>query len=102
TTVDQNDHASSVLRAIVLATPASTHAKLTREALLAGKHVLVEEPIAMSSAEVEELIRLAEFGSRVLMVGHTFLYNPAVRLLRDLVKSGELGEIYYAHAQRLN
>ena len=88
--------------AVVVATPVSTHASLAREALLAGKHVLVEKPIAGSSGEAEELIRLAKFSSRILMVGHTFLYNPAVRALRELVQTGELGQIYYAHAQRLN
>ncbi|MDQ3928372.1 MAG: Gfo/Idh/MocA family oxidoreductase [Chloroflexota bacterium] len=90
------------IEAIVVATPVSTHARFVREALFAGKHVLVEKPIARTSAEAEELIGLAEAGKRVLMVGHTFLYNPAVRALRELVQSGELGEIYYIHSQRLN
>jgi len=88
--------------AVVVATPASTHGRLAREALLAGKHVLVEKPIAISSRDAEDLIELAELSGRVLMVGHTFLYHPAVRALHDLVQRGELGEIYYAHAQRLN
>ena len=93
---------SADVDAVVVATPVSTHARFVREALLAGKHVLVEKPIAASSTEAEELIRLAEAESRVLMVGHTFLYNPAVRALRNLVQRGELGQIYYIHAQRLN
>ncbi len=94
--------ASSEVDAVVVATPASTHVRLVREALLAGKHVLVEKPIALSSAEAEELIEIADATGLVLMVGHTFLYHPAVRALRDLVQRGELGQIYYAHAQRLN
>jgi predicted dehydrogenase len=93
---------STEVDALVVATPVSTHAGLARQALLAGKHVLVEKPLAASSDEVEALIRLAERSRRVLMVGHTFLYNPAVRALRELVQSGELGQIYYVHAQRLN
>jgi predicted dehydrogenase len=88
--------------AVVVATPASTHAGLVREALSAGKHVLVEKPFTLSSADGDELVRLAFGTARVLMVGHTFLYNPAVRVLRDLVRRGTLGDIYYAHAQRLN
>jgi predicted dehydrogenase len=88
--------------ALVIATPVATHAMLMREALQAGKHVLVEKPIAASSAEADEAIALAEANRRVLMVGHTFLYNPAVRALREIVQQGELGQIFYIHAQRLN
>jgi predicted dehydrogenase len=88
--------------AVVIAAPVSSHARLAREALLAGKHVLVEKPLAASSLECEELIRLASASGLVLMVGHTFLFNPAVLLLRQMVSSGELGAVYYAHAQRLN
>jgi predicted dehydrogenase len=88
--------------AVVLATPIHTHFALAREALLAGKHVLVEKPLATSVAEAAELVRLAREMDRTLMVGHTFLYNPAVRELRRLVESGELGRIYYADSARLN
>jgi predicted dehydrogenase len=88
--------------AVVVATPVWNHARLAREALRAGKHVLVEGPLAASGAECEELIRLAAGRGRVLMVGHTFLYHPAVLLLRDLVAGGEIGEVQFAHAQRLN
>jgi UDP-N-acetyl-D-glucosamine dehydrogenase len=90
------------LDAIVVATPAATHVAIARAALRAGKHVLVEKPLATSIGGAEELIALAEEHDRVLMVGHTFLYNPAVRTLRDLVQGQELGDIYYVHAQRLN
>jgi predicted dehydrogenase len=88
--------------AVVVATPVSTHARLAAEALQAGKHVLVEKPLAATSAEGEDLIRLSKEHGRVLMVGHTFLYNPAVRALRDLAQSGGLGEVFYVHTQRLN
>jgi predicted dehydrogenase len=88
--------------AVVIATSVTTHARLAREALLAGKHVLVEKPLAASSAQCKDLIRLAAEHGRVLMVGHTFLYNPAVLVLRELVRSGEIGDVRYAYAQRLN
>lgn len=88
--------------AVVIATPVSTHAELAEAALRAGKHVLVEKPLAHSSAAARKLVELADARGLVLMVGHTFLFSPAVRYLRDLIRSGELGEIYYAHSQRLN
>jgi predicted dehydrogenase len=88
--------------AVVVAVPVSGHARLAREALLAGKHVLVEKPLAASGADCEDLIRLAAERRRVLMVGHTYLYSPAVLMLRELVASGEIGEVHYAYAQRLN
>jgi len=93
--------ASPDVDAIVIATPVSTHAKPSA-ALEAGKHVLVEKPLASTSRDAETLIELAEKHNRVLMVGHTFLYNPAVHALRDLVQSGALGEIFYVDTQRLN
>lgn len=87
---------------VVLATPVSTHHALAKQALQAGKHVLVEKPLATSSAECRELIELAARQERVLMVGHTFEYHPAVVYLRQLVQSGELGNIYYIDCARLN
>ena len=87
---------------VVVATPIHTHYELARDALLAGKHVLVEKPLAGSLPEALELMRLAEEQQRVLMVGHTFLYNPAVQTLRKLVDEGQLGRIYYVDAARLN
>ena len=88
--------------AIVIATPVSTHFRLAREALLHGKHVLVEKPLTASITEAEELVALAQEQQRVLMVGHTFEYNPAVNELRKLVQSGELGKIYCIEAERVN
>ena len=88
--------------AVVIATPVNTHFQLAREALLCGKHVLIEKPITASSQEAAELIELAEKQSLVLMVGHTYEYSPAVEFLREIVSSGELGDIYSIDADRLN
>src|SRR5262249_61144488 len=68
----------------------------------AGKNVLVEKPLALSSADAVELARTADDNGRVLMVGHTFEFNPAVRAMKDYVDSGEIGEVLYLHSQRLN
>jgi predicted dehydrogenase len=88
--------------AVVIATPAALHYTMARQALLADKHILVEKPLAMSSAEAEELIDLARQRRQVLMVGHVFLFSPSVIELKEILDSGELGEIYYAYATRLN
>jgi predicted dehydrogenase len=87
---------------VVIATPVETHFALARDALQAGKHVMVEKPLATSSAECEELIRIAGERDLRLMVGHVFLYSPAVEQVSRYIDSGELGEIYYAYSQRLN
>jgi predicted dehydrogenase len=86
--------------AVVIATPAASHYALTKAALAAGKHVLVEKPLAMSTTEADELVTAA--AGRTLMVGHTFLYNAAVSHLKKLIDAGELGTLYYVYAQRLN
>ena len=88
--------------AVVIATPIHTHHKIAMEALAAGKHILVEKPLAASVAEAWEIINFARLQNKQVMVGHTFLYNPAVQELRRLVKDGELGRIYYVDAARLN
>jgi predicted dehydrogenase len=87
---------------VVIATPVRTHYQLAKKALLHGKHVLVEKPITASVAEAEELVALAETQQRVLMVGHTFEYSPAVNELRKLVQSGDLGKIYSIETERVN
>lgn len=87
---------------VVISTPISTHFTLAREALRAGKHVLVEKPLATSTAECQELISIAERQNRVLMVGHTYEYHPAITYLRDIVRRGDLGDIYYINSARLN
>ena len=92
----------SEVDAIVIATPVSTHFQLAREALLHGKHVLVEKPLTASVTEAEELVALAQQQQRVLMVGHTFEYNPAVNELRKLIQNGDLGKIYSIEAERVN
>lgn len=92
----------SDVEAVVVSTPVRTHYGLAKRALLAGKHVLVEKPLTASSAEAEELVHLSERQGLTLMVGHTFEYNPAVRLLREIVASGEIGDVYYVDAARLN
>src|SRR6266480_7374865 len=74
---------------VVIATPVRTHYQLAKEALLHGKHVLVEKPLTTSVAEAEELIALAEKNDRVLMVDHTFVYTGAVRKIKEIVASGE-------------
>ncbi len=102
TTTLLEDIFCSDVDAIVIATPVSTHFQLAREALLHGKHVLVEKPLTANVTEAEELIALAQEQQRILMVGHTFEYNPAVNELRKLVQSGELGKIYCIEAERVN
>jgi predicted dehydrogenase len=87
---------------VVIATPVDTHYKLARQALLHDKHVLIEKPVSTSSDEVLELIKLAEKRNLVMMAGHTYEYHPAVDFLRQLVQSGELGEVYSIDAARLN
>lgn len=88
--------------AVAIATPADTHYQMALEALEAGKDVLVEKPLTLSAAQAEHLARLADEQGRVLMVGHTFLYNPGVRRLKEYLEAGELGEIYYGYSHRLN
>jgi predicted dehydrogenase len=90
------------VHAVVLSTPAGTHFELAKAALEAGKHVLVEKPMAKTSAECRELIALAGARGRTLMVGHVFLFNAAVERIRTYIESGELGDIHYVYSQRLN
>jgi predicted dehydrogenase len=90
------------IQAVALATPANTHAALARKALEAGKHLFVEKPLALSAVEAQSLVQLARKKTRVLMVGHTFLYNEAVRTIRQYIQDDLLGEIYYVYSQRLN
>ena len=93
---------SSGLDAIVVATPVKLHYSMAKASLLAGKHTMIEKPLAASTAECEELIGLARKQGVVLMVGHTFLYSPAIRKLKEIVESGDIGEIRYITARRLN
>jgi predicted dehydrogenase len=90
------------VQAVSIATPPSTHYTLARRALEAGRHVLVEKPLATTSRDAEMLVELAESLEVVLMPGHTFLYSPPVNKVRDLITSGELGEIYFVTSARMN
>jgi predicted dehydrogenase len=94
--------ADDSVRAVVIATPVSTHYELTRRALSAGKHVFVEKPPALTGAEADELVALAEEQELVLLPGHLLLYHPAVGKLGELIESGELGEILYIYGNRQN
>jgi predicted dehydrogenase len=90
------------VQAVMIATPPRTHHELARRALLAGKHVLVEKPLACTEAEARELIQIAGEVDRVLMPGHTFLYSPPVNKVRDLIRAGELGDVYFVTSSRMN
>jgi predicted dehydrogenase len=90
------------LEAVVVATPVVTHFDLARRALIAGKHVFVEKPMAVQAAEAEELVALAEERELVLMPGHLLLYHPGVRKLKELVDAGELGDVLYLYGNRQN
>jgi predicted dehydrogenase len=90
------------LDAVVVATPVVTHHNLARRALLAGKHVFVEKPMAVQATEAEELVALAEEQELVLMPGHLLLYHPGVRKLKELVDAGELGDVLYLYGNRQN
>lgn len=88
--------------AVVIATPVSTHFKLAQLALAAGKHVLIEKPLATSVAECAVLIQMARERNLVLMVDHTFLYTGAVQKIKALIQEGVLGKIYYFDSERIN
>jgi predicted dehydrogenase len=90
------------LDAVVVAAPVKHHHSLAKASLLAGKHTLIEKPMASSSAQCEELIEIAERNGLVLMVGHTFLYSAPVRKIVDIVHAGDIGEIRYINSRRLN
>jgi predicted dehydrogenase len=93
---------SRELDAVVVVTPPATHFSLAKAALEAGKHVWIEKPLALHLDEGRQLVQLASAMKKTLFVDHTFLYDPAVRMIRDLVRQGELGDIYHLYLQRLN
>jgi predicted dehydrogenase len=90
------------LAGIVIATSASTHFDLARRALLVGKHVLVEKPMTLASAEAVELTDLAQHCQRVLMVGHLLEYHPVVGQIKEMMDRGELGDVFCLYSERLN
>ena len=88
--------------AVAVVTPVATHFPIAKELLRAGKHVLLEKPLAANAREAEELIELAEQNRRTLMVDHTFVYTGAVRKMKEIVSSGELGDLLYFDSVRIN
>lgn len=99
-TRDYRDLFDMNLDAVVIATPPATHYAIARDCMEHGLHVLVEKPITLNSEDAESLIQVAEEHDVRLMVGHTFEYNSAVRAIKQMIQSGELGEIYYIDAIR--
>ena len=94
--------ADAELDAVAVVTPVATHFQIAKEALSAGKHVLMEKPLTATAGEAEELIALAEKNQRVLMVDHTFVYTGAVRKMKEILTSGELGDLLYFDSVRIN
>ena len=90
------------LDAVVIATAVKHHFPMAKASLLAGKHTFIEKPMAASAQECEELLEIARQKGLVLMIGHTFLYSPAVRKIKEIVDKGDIGEIRYISARRLN
>jgi predicted dehydrogenase len=90
------------LDAVVIATAVKSHFPLAKASLLAGKHTFIEKPMASSAHECEELVEIARKNGLVLMTGHTFLYSPAVKKIKEIIAKGDLGEIRYISARRLN
>jgi predicted dehydrogenase len=86
----------------VIATPVSTHFPIAMECMKKGKHVFVEKPLAKSSEECRQMIETAEAHKRILMVGHTFVYTQVVRKIKEIVDSGEIGDVMYVSCRRLN
>src|SRR3990170_2170689 len=90
------------VEAVAIASPAVTHYEFVKQALLSGKDVFVEKPLALTVKEGEELVRIAEREKRILMVGHILQYHPAVMKLKEMLSSGELGKVQYIYSNRLN
>jgi len=101
-TRDLRDLLASDVEAVAIATPVSAHSKLAIACLEAGKHVLVEKPLACSSAEAQAIVDAGRAAGKVVMTGHTFLYNPAVLAVKALIDSGEIGQVYYINSTRVN
>jgi predicted dehydrogenase len=102
TTPNYQDILDSDVEAVTIATPVSTHYRLAKACLLAGKHILVEKPLTTNSAEAQDLVNIGERLGKIVMAGHTFLYNPAVTALKEIISSGEIGHVYYINSTRVN
>lgn len=101
TTQDYNDLLNDPhLDAVIIATPTEKHFDITKQALLAGKHVLVEKPLTTDAAQAQELIALAKEKNRVLLTGYIFLYNKAVQKIKEYIQNKEIGNVLYAHFSR--
>lgn len=90
------------IKGVSIATPAFTHYSLAKEALLSGKDVLVEKPMALSLKQGKELVNLSKKEKKILMIGHTFEYSPTVRKIKEILKKRELGRIYFISSSRVN
>lgn len=90
------------IHAVIISTPTHTHYSLVKESLLAGKDVLCEKPLCLTSKQAFELESLAKKKKRILMVGHVFMYNDGIIALRDMIRSGKCGRLYYMHSERTN
>ncbi len=90
------------IQAIVIATPVDLHYELGRKSLLAGKHTFIEKPMTSSAEHSRKLVAMAEERNLTLMVGHTFIYSAPVRKIKEIIDSGEIGEVYYISSRRLN
>jgi len=97
-----HDMLESEVEAVAIATPVSTHFRIAMDCLRAGKHVLIEKPLACSSTEAGEIVATGKEMGKVVMAGHTFVYNPAVVALKDIITSGEIGRVYYINSTRVN
>jgi predicted dehydrogenase len=102
-TTDHRDLISDPsIDAICVVTPVGTHRAIAEEAFAAGKHVFVEKPLAKTVSDAEAIVRAAERAGKTLMVGHTFVYNPAVEVVKGILKSGGIGDVHYLDSQRVN
>lgn len=90
------------VEALVIASPIATHYELAMRAFAAGKHVFVEKPMSLDVDQGKELLRVSSASGLVLMVGHVFIYHPAVQFMKRYITSGELGEVFYSYSQKLN
>src|SRR6202040_2498364 len=102
TTTRFDDLLNDDVEAVATATPVRLHHEMAKACLKAGKHVFVEKPMTRTEVEAEELVALAERQKLTLMVGHTFLFSPAVRRMKEIIDSGDIGDIRYISARRLN
>jgi len=102
TSNNYHDLLDSEVEAVAIATPVSTHYRLAMDCLRSGKHVLIEKPLACNSEEARAIVETGEALGRVVVTGHTFLYNPAVVALKEIIDSGEIGRVYYANCTRVN